>query len=138
MPVERYASEYNMNHAKRGIALVFNHEHFDMVSLKSRTGTNVDCENLCDTLRGLHFEVSMYKDLRSADIQHEIQTGELFFVFFIKTDLKTLLQPLFSGTYGSFILRLHLSSYFKPRRDGIFILKRFVVQVGHIDQLLHS
>lgn len=79
MPVERYASEYNMNHAKRGLALVFNHEHFDIPSLKSRTGTNVDCENLCDTLKGLHFEVSMYKDFRSADIQHEIQSGEFNF-----------------------------------------------------------
>jgi hypothetical protein len=36
MPAARYSSEYNMNHAKRGIALIFNHEHFDFPSLKSR------------------------------------------------------------------------------------------------------
>lgn len=28
MTTTRFASEYNMNHAKRGIALIFNHEHF--------------------------------------------------------------------------------------------------------------
>ena len=87
MPVERYSSEYNMNHAKRGIALIFNHEHFDIPSLKSRTGTNVDCENLCDTLRNLHFEVSLYKDFRFSEIQYEIQTGERNYIIHVKTNI---------------------------------------------------
>jgi hypothetical protein len=36
MPVERYASEYNMQHLKRGYAIIFNHENFEIPSLKSR------------------------------------------------------------------------------------------------------
>lgn len=73
MPVERYASEYNMKHSKRGMAIIFNHEHFEIMSLKSRTGTNVDCENLRHTLDRLQFEVVVHKDLRYCEIQQEIE-----------------------------------------------------------------
>jgi len=72
MPAARFASEYNMNHAKRGIALIFNHEHFDFPSLKSRAGTNVDCENLSNTLRNLHFDVSIFKDFKQQEIMEQI------------------------------------------------------------------
>ncbi|CAO1386026.1 unnamed protein product [Diamesa hyperborea] len=72
MPTQRYASEYNMNHSKRGYALIFNHEHFDMPSLKSRAGTNVDCENLIDSLKSLHFDVSMYKDCKLNEMLSEV------------------------------------------------------------------
>lgn len=75
MAVERYATEYNMNHKKRGIALIFNHEHFDLYSLKTRAGTNVDAENLFQTLIGLNFEVRIRKDFRFADIYDEIREG---------------------------------------------------------------
>lgn len=84
MPVERYASEYNMNHSKRGLAIIFNHEHFDVMSLKSRAGTNVDCENLRQTLDRLHFDVTVLKDLRFNDIQQYIEQskcGHRFFFF---------------------------------------------------------
>lgn len=73
MPVERYASEYNMKHGKRGMAIIFNHEHFEVMSLKARAGTNVDCENLRNTLDRLHFDVTVLKDLRFSDIQHHIE-----------------------------------------------------------------
>lgn len=75
MPVDRYASDYNMNHPKRGFALVFNHEHFDIPQLKSRTGTNVDCENLAITLKYLDFDVRVYKDLKLRDMQKEVEKG---------------------------------------------------------------
>lgn len=71
--VERYAAEYNMSHKKRGIALIFNHEHFDIYSLKTRAGTNVDAENLFKTLIGLNFDVRIRKDLRFSEIQDEIR-----------------------------------------------------------------
>lgn len=77
MPVERYASEYNMKHGKRGMAIIFNHEHFEVMSLKARAGTNVDCENLRNTLDRLHFDVTVLKDLRFADIQHHIEQSKL-------------------------------------------------------------
>lgn len=76
MPTERYASEYNMRHNKRGMAIIFNHEHFDIPSLKSRTGTNVDCENLRHSLEYLQFDVIVYKDLRYADIHQKIEERE--------------------------------------------------------------
>ncbi|XP_055375465.1 caspase-like [Condylostylus longicornis] len=69
MPVERYAAKYNMKHKNRGVAIIFNHEHFDIPSLKSRAGTNVDCENLCYTFKQLSFEVHVYKDKKFKDIQ---------------------------------------------------------------------
>lgn len=76
MPVERYASEYNMKHGKRGMAIIFNHEHFEVMSLKPRAGTNVDCENLRNTLDRLNFDVTVLKDLRFSDIQHHIEQSK--------------------------------------------------------------
>lgn len=73
MTTQRFATEYNMNHAKRGIALIFNHENFEITSLKSRTGTNVDCQHLYESLKNLHFDVSIYKDFKLSEIQSEIQ-----------------------------------------------------------------
>ncbi|XP_052901246.1 caspase-like [Anopheles moucheti] len=73
MPVERYASDYNMNHKRRGLALIFNHENFDVPQLKARAGTNVDCENLTATLKGLDFEVHVYKDLKLRDLQKRVE-----------------------------------------------------------------
>lgn len=41
-----------------------------------RAGTNVDCENLSNTLRNLHFDVSIYKDFKQNEIMHEVEGGE--------------------------------------------------------------
>ena len=47
MPVERDAEMYNMNHKRRGIALVFNHKNFEpRLGLKTRNGTDADRDNL--------------------------------------------------------------------------------------------
>lgn len=73
MPVERYASEYNMKHNRRGLAIIFNHEFFEIMSLKPRTGTNVDCENLRNTLQRLDFDVSVHKDFAFQQIQQKIE-----------------------------------------------------------------
>lgn len=80
MPAERYATEYNMKHSKRGIAIIFNHEHFDVMSLKSRAGTNVDCERLRNTLERLHFDVIVHKDLRFDDIKDHIEQSNILFI----------------------------------------------------------
>lgn len=73
MPVERYASEYNMKHNRRGFAIIFNHEFFEIMSLKPRTGTNVDCENLRNTLQRLEFDVYVHKDFTFGKIQQTIE-----------------------------------------------------------------
>lgn len=72
-PVAKEALFYNMNHKRRGIAVIFNHENFDISSLKPRTGTNEDCENLKATLKLLGFEVATYYDLKSSEVE-EITT----------------------------------------------------------------
>ncbi len=58
MPVEKDSEVYNMNHRRRGIALLFNHMNFDhRLGLKARNGTDKDRDNLRMTLRQLDFEV---------------------------------------------------------------------------------
>ncbi|XP_014470308.1 PREDICTED: caspase-1-like isoform X2 [Dinoponera quadriceps] len=79
-PTDRYAFYYKMSHEKRGLAIIFNHEFFTVSHLKPRCGTNVDCENLSNTLKNLGFEVndfhnSTHKDIiknleRVADMDH--------------------------------------------------------------------
>ncbi|EDV94389.1 caspase [Drosophila grimshawi] len=68
MVTDRHAAEYNMRHKHRGMALIFNHEHFEVPTLKSRAGTNVDCENLTRVLKQLDFDVTTYKDYRYQEI----------------------------------------------------------------------
>ena len=43
MPVDRDSETYNMNHRRRGYALIFNHKNFDpRLGLKTRNGTDAD------------------------------------------------------------------------------------------------
>ncbi|XP_030369561.1 caspase [Scaptodrosophila lebanonensis] len=72
MVTERHAAEYNMRHKHRGMALIFNHEHFEVPTLKSRAGTNVDCENLVRVLKQLDFDVTVHKDCRFKEIKRLI------------------------------------------------------------------
>ncbi|XP_064552624.1 caspase-like [Drosophila montana] len=73
MVTDRHAAEYNMRHKNRGMAIIFNHEHFEVPTLKSRAGTNVDCENLSRVLKQLDFDVSVYKDCRYPEILSTIK-----------------------------------------------------------------
>lgn len=43
--------------------------------LRFRAGTNVDSENLSNTLRNLHFDVSIYKDFKNNEMMQEINDG---------------------------------------------------------------
>ncbi|XP_039277581.1 caspase-1 isoform X2 [Nilaparvata lugens] len=61
-PVAKESLFYNMNHKSRGLAIIFNHEKFDSDSLKQRNGTNVDADNLKNTLTRLGFSVAVFKD----------------------------------------------------------------------------
>lgn len=58
--------KYNMNHSKRGRAIILNHEHFK--HSERRTGTSVDSAYLKRVLEQLHFEVSVCNDLRLSEI----------------------------------------------------------------------
>lgn len=59
------------------LLFVFAYLKLRFVNPFSRAGTNVDCENLSNTLRNLHFDVSIYKDFKHNEIMHEIEGGEL-------------------------------------------------------------
>ncbi|EFN89257.1 caspase-1 [Harpegnathos saltator] len=72
-PTERYATHYNMNHPKRGLAIIFNHEFFTISHLKPRCGTNVDCENLSNTLKNLGFEVNDFHNSNQRDIVKNLE-----------------------------------------------------------------
>lgn len=72
-PTERYATHYKMNHSKRGMALIFNHEFFTMSHLKARSGTNVDCDNLINTLKSFGFEVNDLHNSTHSDIVKQLE-----------------------------------------------------------------
>ncbi|KAF7710042.1 caspase-6-like isoform X1 [Silurus meridionalis] len=61
--------EYNMNHKRRGLALIFNQENFYWhLRLNSRNGTNADRDNLKRRFEQLDFEVRVYDDKKRDDI----------------------------------------------------------------------
>lgn len=62
MPVDRYASSYNMSHNYRGQAIIFKHVIFDDPELVPLYSSNVDAETLSQTLKKLRFEVRIHKD----------------------------------------------------------------------------
>ena len=75
MPVDRDSETYNMNHRRRGNALIFNHKNFDprLDHLKTRNGTDVDRDNLQMTLRQLDFDVKVYNDCSFKEIEQVLE-----------------------------------------------------------------
>ncbi|XP_049839585.1 caspase-1-like isoform X3 [Schistocerca gregaria] len=73
MPAEIDAVYYSMSHKKRGLAVIFNHENFDIQSLKSRAGTKVDRNNLSESLSKLGFEVKVYDDLTYKSVKEIVE-----------------------------------------------------------------
>ncbi|KAI5703619.1 hypothetical protein M8J75_014087 [Diaphorina citri] len=60
MPVAKDSAEYNMSHPRRGRALVFNHDEFQMDNMTPRPGSGADVKNLEAAFYALGFEVSVY------------------------------------------------------------------------------
>jgi caspase-like apoptosis-related cysteine protease len=71
MPVEKDVEEYNMNHKRRGKAVIFNHDAFTNQS-RNRDGSAVDVNVLTETYGALGFEVIVYKNLNITDIRTAI------------------------------------------------------------------
>ncbi|XP_016091967.1 caspase-6-like [Sinocyclocheilus grahami] len=66
--------EYKMDHKKRGMALIFNHERFYwQLMLNSRSGTNADGQNLVRRFQDLGFEVKAYDDYKREDVLSKIR-----------------------------------------------------------------
>uniref|UniRef100_A0A8D8Y030 Caspase-1 n=1 Tax=Cacopsylla melanoneura TaxID=428564 RepID=A0A8D8Y030_9HEMI len=60
MPVAKDSTEYNMSHARRGRAIVFNHDEFQMDNMTPRPGSGADVKNLEASFDALGFQVSVY------------------------------------------------------------------------------
>lgn len=60
MPVERDSDEYNMNHERRGVSVVLNHDTF--TTEPPRKGSDVDVEALTKAHEALGFEVKVYNN----------------------------------------------------------------------------
>jgi len=57
---------YDMNRRPRGLALVIDIEVYENNVQETRTGSNVDVENLSSLLKGLEFDVTVHKNLHLA------------------------------------------------------------------------
>jgi caspase-like apoptosis-related cysteine protease len=75
MSVDRDSEYYNMNHKRRGMAIIFNHKYFDDIYLKHRVGTNVDSDNLKKTMERLGFEVKLHDDLTHDELMKMVDEG---------------------------------------------------------------
>lgn len=72
--IERDSEFYDMTHARRGIAVIFNHIHF--TNMATRSGTVKDCKNLGEALANLGFEVRVYNDPTLKTISSVLKSGE--------------------------------------------------------------
>ncbi|NXY15281.1 CASP6 protein, partial [Atrichornis clamosus] len=72
------AAQYTMNHQRRGVALIFNHEHFFWhLRLPDRRGTLADRNNLKHSLSDLGFEVRLFDDLKAEDVLQKISEASM-------------------------------------------------------------
>ncbi|XP_017781123.1 PREDICTED: caspase-1-like [Nicrophorus vespilloides] len=70
---------YNMNHDRRGIALIFNHYKFDNSNLSIREGTDKDCQNIDRTLTTFNFTTKVCQDYtyrQIVDIIYEVSNED--------------------------------------------------------------
>ncbi|XP_034245432.1 caspase-1-like [Thrips palmi] len=72
MPVGKESEEYNMSHPRRGKAVIFNHDTFNIDGLSPRSGSEVDVKNLVQTYEGLGFEAIVHQNLTFTEIKSEI------------------------------------------------------------------
>ncbi|XP_054773897.2 caspase-6-like [Lytechinus pictus] len=65
---------YNMNHKKRGMAVIFNHENFDWrTGMNQRVGTNHDVDNLKLHLGRLGFQVLVFQDASAKELRRNLE-----------------------------------------------------------------
>ncbi|XP_073691609.1 caspase-6-like [Garra rufa] len=66
--------EYKMDHKRRGMALIFNHDHFHwQLMLNSRSGTEADKNNLVGRFQELGYEVKAYDDYKREEVLSKIK-----------------------------------------------------------------
>lgn len=80
MATEKNATLYNMTHKRRGRALIFNHETFQVPeeNLPTRKGTDEDAKSMKESLENLNFDVETYKDLKYDTLMQHIAEAAAF------------------------------------------------------------
>lgn len=69
---------YNMNHTKRGQAIIINNKHFDpRLEMGTRKGTEIDAQNLDQMLSGMGFTSSIKDDCTAKNMTDIISEGML-------------------------------------------------------------
>ncbi|XP_046400295.1 caspase-1-like [Ischnura elegans] len=63
------SDKYSMQHRRRGVALIFNHENFEESGLRRREGADKDGDALRGLLEMLSFEVRYHKDRTVAELK---------------------------------------------------------------------
>lgn len=64
------ADVYNMNHKERGMAVIFNNKKFDAsTNMGERSGTDVDCRNLCILFQEMGFNVEVKSDCTANEME---------------------------------------------------------------------
>uniref|UniRef100_A0A182QT84 Caspase n=1 Tax=Anopheles farauti TaxID=69004 RepID=A0A182QT84_9DIPT len=73
--IDRYAAYYPMNHKRRGMALLFSHNKYNVPNtpLPVREGSTVDCKRLKETLDLYGFDVKVYQDFKLEEIKSVIR-----------------------------------------------------------------
>lgn len=76
LPKLNLEHEYQMNHEKRGLAIIFNHKYFDQnTGFGTRWGTEVDLERLEGSCEDLGFITIPHNDLTRIEIFEELEKG---------------------------------------------------------------
>ncbi|XP_076235785.1 caspase-1-like [Calliopsis andreniformis] len=70
--VEPHSEVYDMNHRRRGVALIFNHIEFK--SMTKRNGSKKDCEDISEALGKLDFDVRVYTDPTASMIKDALKS----------------------------------------------------------------
>lgn len=86
--IDLESADYNMNHEKRGLAIVFNHFKFDSEKFKNeqRYGTEKDRNRLEETFKSLDFDVHVHNDCSRQEIAKVLQSG--------KTSMHTIFRKI--------------------------------------------
>lgn len=72
-PIAADAGEYNMDHERRGRAIILNHEKYkEGLGPEKRTGTNADKISLKQCFEKLKFDVDVLDDLRVHEIKNKL------------------------------------------------------------------
>ncbi|XP_049773473.1 caspase-1-like isoform X1 [Schistocerca cancellata] len=69
MPVGKHAEEYNMNHPRRGHAVIFNNDTFDTPGVSNRSGSDADVKNLNRLFTALDFEITVHHNKEYSEIK---------------------------------------------------------------------